>query len=250
MSWASVAGRGGANTKTAGTQVSGSPSGNIVVGAVCFVGCITNNFGTSDGNTSEHSITDTDGNVWTKLHEYTNAEGAAAAGVTVSVFATKVTAQIDTTDSITLTCANSVTAKAICFWEASVAGGMTFQVAGTPQNGDVTANAIGPSMVISGLGSAEYLFLAMDGLEGPSTDTYTRDADYTSAASRGTTGSTDDTNVTGYLSRRIFTGTGDTFASSNSSARDWGSVFVAVSEVAEAVGGGEGFPYLGGRYYA
>lgn len=249
MAWAATAGRGGANTKTAGTQVSGSPTGNIPAGAICFVGVATNNAGASDGNTSEHAISDTDGNTWTKLREYTNAEGAGAAGVTVSLHATKVTTQIDTTDTITLTCATSVATKTMCFWEASVAGGKTFQL-NTGQNGEASASTTGPSMTIGSLANAEHLFLAMEGLEGPSGDSYTRDADYTSAASRGTTGSTDDTNITGFLSRRILTATGDTYQGSNSPARDWGSVFVAVDEVDEAApGASEAYPFAGGGFY-
>lgn len=248
MTWGTGTQRGGVNTKVAGASLTGAPSANIVVERILFVAAFTDNTPTTDGVSAEHSISDTLGHTWTKGGEFTNGRGSAGAGVTTSLWATRVTTEITTGDSITLTCASSVTAKALAFWESTVAAGKTFQF-GTAVTGQSNASATGPSLVTSGLANAEHLFLAAEGWEGPGGDVYTKDTDYAFANSRGTTGGTDTANIAGQLHRRIFTGTGDTYQASLSVARDWASVFVPVDEVDLPASGDAGYPYVGGGYY-
>lgn len=249
MSWTSIAGRGGANNKTSGTTLSGSPSGTVVAGRILFVAVATDNIDTSDGQTTLHAISDSLGNVYTKAREQTNGEGTAAAGITTSLWGTQTAADLTTSDSITLTCSSAVVAKAICFYETSVAGGMTFTFQ-SATGGVADAATNGPSMILSGLASQEWLFLANSALEGPNTDAFTDDVDYVSAASRGMSAGVADTNATIFLRRRIVTATGDTYQASNSIARDWAGVFVAVGETAiPAAGPSQGPAYAGGGYY-
>lgn len=229
MTWSSVAGRGGANTKIAGTTLGGSPSAAIAAGDVCFVSVSTDNFPTTSGESSQHSLSDTDTHAWIKLFEYTYSAGVAADGLTTSLFGVKTTAEIATTDTITLTCANSVAAKTMAFWEASITGTGFTRVSYSV--GNAVASANGPSLSLSGLDVREYLFLSVDAFEGASTDVYTKDADYTLAASRGSSAGVANTNITHYLHRRIASLSGDTYQGSNGTTTpDWASGLTALLE--------------------
>src|SRR5574341_1371608 len=227
MAWGTFAYRGNTSEKTSDTSIAISPTANLLVDEIIFVFCETDNSATTQGETTNHSLADSKGNTWTKLIEFTRTAGSANDGVTASLWATKVTTQINTTDSITLTLASAVTAKLIQLQKTRVAAGKTFSFVNKASAG---ANSTSPSVTLSGLTSAEYLWFALYGWEGVAGDASTYDADYTAFGASGTSGGSAVSNVADESGYRIFTGTSDTFAPTLGNARDWAACLVAVEE--------------------
>ncbi len=160
MTFSAITGRGNSREQTSDTSISHSPSANLTVGKLVFIGAVTDNFPTSDGASSQHTITDSKGNTWTKILEYTETDGVAADGVTVSLHYSIITTQINNTDTITLTCANAVTAKHICCFEVTKTAGTSIQVDVTGVGQGATsasyANAIpGNQQLVVVIGGAE-----------------------------------------------------------------------------------------------
>jgi hypothetical protein len=141
-----------------------------------------------------------------KIGEYTDTDGAAADGCTVSMWACVVTTQIDTTDSITLTTADAVTNKIISVFEATMASGSKIGVeqVGTGQT------AIQAS--VSSLPKREYLLVGHGGSEG-NDNTKTSDVDYTERFDLRTGAGTAATEIAQHVVTRIATLTSDTCTS-------------------------------------
>lgn len=236
MAWSVVGQHGNTSNKTSATSCVLTIATNAVTaGDVLIVSIAMDNTSTTDGDNSEvTSVTDSQGNTYTKLKEYTNSQAAAAGGVTVSVWGCLVTTGLAiTTDTITMNFSSARSAKAMGAesWRMSV--GTSYSVAGSDgQPSD--ASASGPSKSISGLTSQEYLYIAVDGKEGPGTDTYTQDSNFTGGIHRGTSGGSGVANMTHESGYRILTGTGSTHAGSNSAALDWAGVLVALKEVSSS----------------
>jgi len=205
-------------------------AGNLLV---LIVG--KDNAATADGNTNEFtSVTDTKGNTWTKAREFCNAQGAANAGVTVAVFySVLTTALVVGVDVITVNFSDARTAKAFTTQRFSIGAGSTVQVAGTPV--DLANDGADPgSMTISGLPSAEYLFVRGLAHENP-TATLTKTTGYSGFSGlAGTSGGSGVTNIAVNGEFRILTGTGDT-SDPTWTADDTASVFIAFKEVPPAV---------------
>ena len=103
MAWAWQAHRGSANNKTSSTSIGVSPSAVIQVNDLLLVRVASDNLATVDGESNDHtSVTDNKGNSYTKLREHTKASGGAAAGVTVSMFMSKITTQLEVADTVTV----------------------------------------------------------------------------------------------------------------------------------------------------
>lgn len=236
MAWADGGTRGTAQEKVSDTSIAASPTSAIEVDtiAVVWVAC-DNPSGLADGPTTVLSVSDTDGHTWTRLKEHTN-NGAAAAGVTAGIFATKLTSEIAATDVITATVSSAVTAKVVGFHKFTVAAGKTFAVANA-----VGANADGSSAftVTSGtISSAERLWLGLAGIEGNATRfPAAGDADYTLACDAdgiiATSGGGEATNISMMAEFRIATLTADTYNMTLGGALDWAAIIVALDEVAE-----------------
>src|ERR1041384_4789690 len=102
MAFASLNTLGSNQNKTSGnsiavTTTAAAESGHLVVVIVAI-----DNTGTGDGDNSEvNSISDSaGGNTWTKAREFTNGQGAANAGATVSVWFSVLTNQINSGGTI------------------------------------------------------------------------------------------------------------------------------------------------------
>jgi hypothetical protein len=204
----------------------------VAVDQVFVIECISDNVSTTTGATSDHSLSDDAGNTYTKIGEYTySPTGAAADGITVSAWVTQVTTQLTTTSVITLTVSSSCNVKALAGAEFSIGAGNSISV-GTPTTGNAGASTSGPSTSLSGLANAEHLFLAFVADEGPSTDTWTADAAFGVASSRGTSGGTADANGWAHMEQNIATATSMTHQSALNNARDWAEIFVIIDEVA------------------
>ncbi|MEM2107835.1 MAG: hypothetical protein QXL10_00925 [Candidatus Bathyarchaeia archaeon] len=229
MGWSFIAHRGSANNKTSGTSISVSPNAAISAGRVLVVRCVSDNSGTTSGQSSEHtSVSDSKGNTYTKIREQRYSAGAAADGVVGSLWISRLTTALGTSDTITLTLGAAVTAKAIGLEEYSITG-VGVSVAGA--NGNSQAATTAPTCTLSGLTSAEYLWLGHVGIEGPNTDAFTQDSDYANNTSFGTSGGNAASNVASRFGSRVYTGTSDTYNPTLGTARDCVTILAAVLEV-------------------
>ena len=211
---------------------------NLEAGNVAVFTCSTDNVSGS-GATNDHSpVTDSGGNTYTKAYEYTEGTGGAAGGATVSLhfskLSTGLTASVDT-----ITCNfASVTDKAIhLVAEFTIGVGNVVSIVGTPQGQESNGGDAGP-LTISGLTSAEYLFVRGIATESNAALSMTATASYSlpTAPSDGcnnTTSGAEASDMGACSERRIFTGTGDT---SNptlvDTTNDNASVYVALKEAA------------------
>jgi hypothetical protein len=230
MAWGSLNTLGSAQIKTSGTNnlkittSAAAQVGNIII--VCVAG---DNIGAADTDSgTEHSISDSVGNTYHKARERVNGSPGAAAGATASIFYAKVTTELPSGGTITLTTSSAITAKAMTAWEFSLTGAVTLAAGATGSPEEATTS---PSATIGSLASAEYLWVACIAVEGPSGDTYTKDADYTAMSRNGTTGSSAVSNMTVNGEFRIFTGTTDTDAPTLGTARDLAHVYAALKEI-------------------
>ncbi|OGM32534.1 hypothetical protein A3D01_01750 [Candidatus Woesebacteria bacterium RIFCSPHIGHO2_02_FULL_39_13] len=184
-----------------------SLSGNIVVGRIAIVQCVSDNNDTANGATTFHSLADTDTHTWTRVYEETDSDGAADDGSTTSLWWTKVVTQIDTTDSITCTLGANKTDKTLAVFEVTVAAGFTVATeVGTPGHADSGTSLDGSISVTS----RDYLFVGSFGAEGED-ESKTKDADYTLIYSLvSTTSGLPAANVQSHLQYRIVTAASDT----------------------------------------
>lgn len=160
MAITGITARGSAVSNANGTTLSVNPSANIVVGKVLLVASASDNNQTTDGVSSFHTVSDSKGNEWFKINEYTETDGAADDGVTVSLWGSIITTQINTTDTVTLTLGAAKTDKIITLTEATIATAkrLVLEQVGIGQNV--------VSATVSSLPSREYLLMANFGAEG------------------------------------------------------------------------------------
>ena len=231
MAITSVAARGTGVSSSSGTTVGVTPTGTIVAGRVAVLTVSTDNTQTTTGTSSNHStVTDSAGNTWAKLGEYTNGQSAAAAGITVSVWMSQLTTQLTTGTPVTATLSTARVDKAASLYEFSVSGGSTLQLAAANQYGVVNAaNGFG-SLSFSGLTSKEYLFFRGMGKEANTTTALTVSSGF--AAISNTRSRNNSSAVTVYGEFDIVTATGVTSNPTLAVSGDAASVFVVLEEVA------------------
>lgn len=196
-------------------------------GRVLLVSVALDNTGTSDGNNNEISgAQDTKGNSWSKLHEWTKSNGAPADALTVGLLYTRVTTQLETSDTITVNFANTVVAKAVSAWKFSVASAL--EVVAVNQNVN-SGNSWG-SLSISGLANREYLFFRVCGKESGTNTALTPTANYSSIQHRRS-GPSGASSVYVDAEFRIVTATEETSDPTLIASADSASVMVALAEV-------------------
>jgi len=207
-----VTARGSAVNSANHTSLSVSPSANLTVGKLVIVTAVSNNKQTTDGDSTEHTISDTQGHTWNKVFERTETDGAQNDGSTSSLWWTIVTTQIGTGNSITNTYTNSTNnAGIIAITEATFDNANNNIVAdGNTPTHSASGSSISHSR--SSLTNREYLWFGFHGAEG-SDNSKTPITNYTERFDlrSGTTASTD---VQMHVGTRILTGTGDTWRSS------------------------------------
>lgn len=229
-----------AQTKVAGASVTGSIEAGVTIeaGNVLIVAAATDNATTTDTLSTDLSVSDTQSNAYTRACEYTNGNGSAEAGVTTAIFYSKLTTQLSNaaSDTITLSSTSStIHAKTFVAAEFTITAGTTVSVAGSCAT--MPDDGVDPSAVtISGLTSAEYLWVHNLGAEGPNSDAYTYDADYSAIGSdtiQGSSGGSQSSNAHTRGRYRIFTGTTDTVDhTSTTTDRDYAQVYVALKVTA------------------
>jgi hypothetical protein len=218
------------NSIAASTSIAHSPLVAVAAGDYVLAVVAKDNTTTTTGQTADiTSFVDDGGNTWDLVYEYTYSPGAAGTGVTVSLWLSKLTTAMATTDAMTAAFASTV-AKVLGGASFSVGSGNTVQVAGTPQV--VTGSGSAPTSTISGLPNKEYLFFVAVGLE-------TRAAvgslgvDYSALFNGVADNGSNNASIRARLFSRILTGTGDT-ATGASMGADKVWIHFALEEVSGA----------------
>ena len=232
MAFNYVADRGTANSKTADTTLALTPTGTLPVGALAVVYVASDPSGdiTPPGSTNPRwKVTDSVGNVWVTLGMHCQNSGDEAGA---GIFVCQLTTALTTSDTVTLTSKHTMTAKAMSLVEFSIGEGKKWCVQVAPTVSNNTASDPASLTHTPGASGIEYLWLHALAGEGPNTDAYTWDADYTEITGDGTTGGSADTNMHVRGGWRIASTTADTVdVTSDTADRDYAQVLIAVREV-------------------
>lgn len=228
-----VANRGTATSKTASQTLVISPTDTIPAGAllVMFLAWDNNNTGTDDlgGISEQHWVSDSAGNVWTTYASgQTRGAGGQNLGVHAAIHVCILETQLTTASTITakLGTGNSLVAKAISIHEFALSSSAHRIYLADRSSGQSIASD--PASLGIGFGQ---LFLHVLGAEGPDTDAYTWDSDYTQITGAGTTGGSDDSNVHVRGGYRIATLSSDTVdVASTTADRDYWQALIALVE--------------------
>lgn len=225
MAIAFVAHRGSASTKVSGTTLAVSPTANLAVGTLIFVRCTTTNNAAVDGDdTAEHSISDSKGNAWTKVKEFT-AGGGVVNQQQTSLFMSKLTVAILTTDTITLTTVVAEAERVIAVEECSVGSGAP-QVDGAVAS---TVQVTTPTITLSGLANVSHFFFGLLGVSTTTAESVTQDADYANGTQEGTSGGVANSNRKNFMGTRVLTATSDTYNPTLGTARRVIIILAAIS---------------------
>jgi hypothetical protein len=229
---------------SAGTEGTGSVAGTTIVLtttatieagnlAVLLIGF--DNTGTGNGDLNEITgVADSTGsNTWVEGGENTYGQGAAAAGVTSAIWYCRLTSQLTSGGTITVTLANSTADRVMVVEEFTVGANVT-QAAAFQATGTTTANAYG-SLTFSGLSSTARLYIRSAAREANFANTV---ALTPSTSFNVTTPERSRNNSLAITIRgeyRINTSTGETSNPSiANNAQDSSSVFIALQESAGA----------------
>lgn len=166
-----VTGRGSTVTESAAITTDVSVTANIMPNKILVACLAADNSSIANGNTTTHTIADVSSNIWVKVGEHTNSGGEKGSGVTISMFVSRITTQINSGNNITFTHA-SVTARCAALIEVTIYSGHTI---GIGQVG-VGQAAIGAS--VTGLPLQQYFLVGLGGSEGID-NSKTVDTDYT-----------------------------------------------------------------------
>lgn len=229
MTWSFTAHRGNANNKVSGAVLTVNPSAQVDAGAILVAVCASDNVATAGGESKTHIVADFLGNPWQKVIEWTNA-AAAAAGITGSVWLTRVRRAITTADPVVFGLRSAAAAKCIGLYQYALSPGSTARLVSVV--GNEQDNTASPTVTMSGLNDRQYAFLGVAFREADTANTFNQDADYNNRTSFGTTGGTGNTNVSCIVGDRVLTGTGDTFApTALSASADCVTVLLAMQEI-------------------
>ena len=207
-----VDGNGGTGVSTSSdTTLAFAPTVTLEVGKVVLCAVALDNTTTTDGTTSEISgIADTGSNTWAFLGAFRNGNAGAAAGAQVELWKSKITTQLTTGSTVTITFANTITSKAATLLEVSVGSGNSLQSAGTIQTLAEDADANPASMAHTSLSNKEYLFIRAIAVEGRNNTFASPTSSYTALELAEADSGSAATSMQVMGEYRILTGTGDT----------------------------------------
>jgi hypothetical protein len=209
-------------------------AGNVLANDWVVVAVATDNINTTNADHSEHSLSG-EGLTWTKLGEWTNGNGSAAAGCTVSAWLARNTtgATIGTFD-LSLTFSSAIVDKALSAWKFSagaglslVPGSLTFSATDGSQNYG--------SSTISGLPSGERLYFRALAKEANSTGQITPSSGFTAISTVRSRNNADAIIARGEF--LIATSTGETSNPVHAVTGDTVGLFFALSEGEPSAGG-------------
>ena len=239
--WGTATGACTAQSKTAGVDLDCIPTVAFTAGNVAILWAAMDNVATTDQNSNDcTSVIDTTGNnTWVKLREFTNAQGAGAAGATTCIFYSILTTGVGTGDAIRFT-HTSVTARAISVIEFTIGAGNTVSIVGTPV--DLANDAADPgSMTVGSLASAEHLWIRSIALERANAScTATSGGLFATIPNNGTTGGGAASNMNVCGEWDVATATTNT-SDPGATAVDNASIFLALDEGTPAATTGVGW---------
>lgn len=226
---------------TLGTGVSSTSSttftlttatNTLAAGDYAILVVTSDNTATADGDSTDHTSVSGGTGTWTKLGEYTNGNGAAAAGVTTSLWRFEATGAVATGTVITITLGTARVDKVASFWKFTVAAGKVLELdtepATNPIGNGVDASTGFGSVAFSGLTSLSRLYFRGLGKEANSTTAITVSASFTAI-----TGNRSRNNASAILLRgefRINTSTGETSNPTLAVTGDTAGLFAALIE--------------------
>lgn len=207
----------------------------ILADEVALLAISSTNTSTADGDNSEvSSVVDTASNGWTKLGEWTNANGSADAGVTVSLWQSRLTATLDgdAGANITVNFASNRTDRCASVHRFTAAAALEIESGPVTPDDTDASNGFG-SVAFSGLPSAARLYFRALGKEANTTTGLTVSANFTAI-----TGTRSRNNAAAVIVRgefRINTSTGETSNPTLAVSGDTAGVFVALREVQKKI---------------
>ena len=220
--------------KKAHTSVSRTIPLYTDAGVVMIVAIAKNNSSTSDGDNEEVlAVTDSRGNNYTKAVEFTNSQGSAQAGATVSVWYKILPGPLEETDSVTATYSIGIDASAIKLLPFPLDAGSSVTIEETAWRADDGAD---PGLIdLTGVTLGEHLWFRAQAHEGPRTDiiNWTSTPTYfTMHPASGTTGNGPASNMTVAAEWDIATDTSNPSDPSwGATPRDEASVLIVFNEI-------------------
>jgi hypothetical protein len=232
--------------KTAGTTYAPVWVTTYDVGTLGIMTIALDNIGTTDGDLGDVlSVTDAKSNTWVKLIEFTNGQGTAGAGATISVWYTIITTAVTGGDVITITFNGTVTAKAVSMRGFSMGSGSTINLAASATLANDAVDA--GSMSLSPLVNKEYLFIRAIAGESNGIGVGSPETSWNGLGTNviiSTSGGGAVSNMSIYSEYRIFSTT-SIISNPTTAAIDQASVLLAIEEVASGGGGGSTIKALG-----
>lgn len=228
MAIAHVGNAGTATSKSSGTTLVLTVSASFASTDLAVVITSWDNTDTTIGDSTRLSCSDSSGNTYTKLREYTYSEGAAGDGATGAIFISRISSALTAgASSITLTSNTACTAKAVSVRKFTTGAAVALE---QTQVGTANENQP-PSLTTSGMTSRSYLHIRCDASEDNGDPIWAQDADYTDFTTANTVGGALVSNVTLFGGFRIATLTGDTAAPTGEN-RDRVAILAAIYETA------------------
>lgn len=218
---------GSGSNKTSGTTLSVTPTINVPIGSVLVVEVATDNSVTGSIESTDHTISSSPANTWTKIREV-NRGTAVGSGITTSLWASLITTEITTSDSITLTLATAVTAKIFTARSFTLATGWTVNL-GAIESGILQTVDVSPAVNSPSLTSRDWLLLGLVGRERLLTG-ITQPAGWTERPSEGTSDGSAESNVSVTRADKVLTpGSGvQTYNPTFGSATDMAAIIAAI----------------------
>ncbi len=219
-------GTGTSSTSTT-TIVTTTATNALAIGDTAIIVAASDNTSTTNGDNSEVSgVTDSVGNTWTKLAEYTNGQGSAAAGTTVSVWMTYATVALPIGGSVTVTYGSARIDKTTSIWKFT--SNRKLQQSTTSVFNTVNAGNGFGSNAFSGLSSKQRLYFMGGAKEANSTTALTVSTNFTTITPQRSRNNAAAQMVRGEF--RVNTSTGETSNPTLAVSGDTVSVFVALEE--------------------
>jgi hypothetical protein len=243
MAFASVGNGGTGVSSTSGTTLNVNAARDITGTtqfAILVVSC--DNTTTTDSTSNDVlSVSNADGGTWTKLAEYTNGNGAAAAGVTTAVFRyIPGTGEIRNGDPATITFASARVHKAASMWVFTRAANLPVSLGAAPIANGVDGVAGFGSVAFSGLSNIARLYIRGLGKEAQTTTQITPTTSFTAMTQANSAAVAAAIATRGEF--RIFTGTGLTSNPTLATTGDTAGIFLALVEgVAQTLNQGTRF---------
>ena len=195
------------------------PAGRLLVAILA-----TDNFSTAAGDTTSHTVSDSQGNTWTRIKEY-NADGwtISGNGITCSVWRCSVANPLTTSDTIDAELSGGAGGDAMVFTVAEFVGGVPLlsssNAAAVGSGGTVNITHTRP-------GGREYLWVGMMAAENAVTPSV--DGDYSALSGANTSGGVADTNIGMRSGYRVADLTTDTYTGSSGAGGIGNGILVAI----------------------